>query len=82
MAQNISLMGATYYDVPAVELPKSGGGLATFTDTSDGDAVAGDISSGKKAYVNGTLVVGSASLATATVSGTTLILTNGFPISV
>ncbi len=82
MAQNISLLGATYYDVPAVELPKSGGGLATFMDTSDADAVAGDISSGKMAYVNGALVTGSATTATATVSGTTLILTDGFPVSV
>ena len=45
-------------------------------------AGAGQILNGYKGYVNGTLVVGSAVLATATVSGTTLYLTDGFPISV
>ena len=82
MAQNITLLNADYPDVPAVELPKTGGGTALFYDTtiaSDG-AASGDILDGKMGYVNGTLVTGSASLATATVSGTTLILTNGFPV--
>ena len=32
MAQDISLMGATFSDVPAVTLPKSGGGTAVFVD--------------------------------------------------
>ena len=32
MAQDITLLGATYSDVPAVDLPKSGGGTARFTD--------------------------------------------------
>jgi hypothetical protein len=32
MAQNISLLGANYPDVPAVNLPKTGGGVATFID--------------------------------------------------
>lgn len=35
MAQNITLMGASYSDVPAVNLPKTGGGLATFIDETD-----------------------------------------------
>ena len=47
MAQNISLMGASYADVPAVELPKTGGGTARFTDTSGVTAVASDVASGK-----------------------------------
>ena len=34
MAQDITLMGATYPDVPAVNLPKSGGGTATFYDSA------------------------------------------------
>ena len=50
MAQNISLLGADYPDVPAVQLPKTGGGTATFTDVSDTDAAAGDVRSGKKFY--------------------------------
>lgn len=50
MAQNISLLGATYSDVPAVELPKSGGGTASFTDVTDTTAAASDVASGKYFY--------------------------------
>ena len=32
MAKNITLMGANYPDVPAVDLPKTGGGTARFVD--------------------------------------------------
>ena len=32
MAKNITLMGANYPDVPAVQLPQTGGGVATFYD--------------------------------------------------
>lgn len=35
MAQNITLMGANYSAVPAVQLPKTGGGTATFVDEED-----------------------------------------------
>lgn len=48
MAKNISLLGASYEDVPAVELPQTGGGTALFTDTSGTTATAGDVLSGKK----------------------------------
>lgn len=34
MAKNITLMGANYPDVPAVQLPQTGGGTATFYDIS------------------------------------------------
>lgn len=63
MAQNVTVQGASYSDVPAVVLPKTGGGTATFTDTtiSTNAAAAGDIASGKLAYVNGSLVTGTAS---------------------
>ena len=83
MAQNITLLGATYNDVPAVELPKSGGGTALFYDTTiaTSGASATEILSGYKGYVNGTLITGSAVLATATVTGTTLTLTDGFPVT-
>lgn len=39
MAKNISLLGADYPDVPAVQLPQTGGGTATFYDleVTDGD---------------------------------------------
>lgn len=62
MAQNVTLLGADYPDVPSVILPKTGGGNAEFTDTSisDNAASASDIALGKKAYVNGNLVTGTA----------------------
>ena len=52
MSQNISLMGATYSAVPAVTLPKSGGGSATFTDVTDTTASASDVASGKYFYTS------------------------------
>lgn len=35
MAQNITLLGASYTAVPAVQLPKTGGGTAKFIDEED-----------------------------------------------
>lgn len=59
MSQNITLLGASYTDVPSVQLPKTGGGMASFDDTTDADAVASDILTGKTAYVNGVKLVGT-----------------------
>ena len=50
MAQNITLMGASYSAVPAVTLPKTGGGTASFTDVTDTTAAAPDVASGKYFY--------------------------------
>ena len=74
MAQNVTIAGAAYPDVPSITVPKTDGGSAVFVDTSDADAAAGDIASGKKAYVNGELVTGtgmggSGNLQTKTVTG-------------
>lgn len=52
MAQNVTLMGASYSAVPAVTLPKTGGGTATFTDVSDTTAAAADVASGKYFYTS------------------------------
>lgn len=52
MAQTVRVAGATYSDVPAVELPKSTSGTATFYDVSDTTATAGDVASGKYFYTS------------------------------
>lgn len=52
MAQNITLMGASYSAVPAVTLPKTGGGTASFTDVSDTTATADDVASGTYFYTS------------------------------
>ena len=61
MSQNITLLGASYSDVPSVLLPKTGGGTAQFDDTTiaSNAAAAADIAQGKLAYVNGSLVTGT-----------------------
>ena len=50
MAQDISLLGANYPDVPAVVLPKTGGGSARFTDVGDTTALPEDVAYGKVFY--------------------------------
>lgn len=47
MAQDITLMGASYSAVPGVELPKTGGGTALFTDVTPTTAIADDVADGK-----------------------------------
>lgn len=60
MAQNISLMGANYSAVPAVLLPKQGGGTARFDDATVTTATAGDVVSGTQFIAaNGTITSGS-----------------------
>lgn len=62
MAQSISFLGATYSDVPAVLLPKQGGGTARFDDASVTTAVSSDVASGKLFLASdGTVTTGTAS---------------------
>ena len=53
MAQNVVINGVTYQSVPEVDIPKSGGGTAKFTDIADTTAAAGDVLSGKYFYTSG-----------------------------
>lgn len=72
MAQNVIINGVTYQNCPEVDIPKSGGGTAKFIDTSDANAVSGDMLSGKTGYVNGSKVTGNiASKAAETFTPTT-----------
>lgn len=62
MAQNITLMGASYSAVPAVTLPKTGGGAARFDDATVTTATASDVASGKVFLASdGTITTGTAS---------------------
>lgn len=62
MAQNITIMGASYSAVPAVTLPKTGGGTARFDDATVTTATASDVASGKIFLASdGTITTGTAS---------------------
>lgn len=49
----------TYADVPGVDIPKSGGGMARFFDTSGADVSASDVLTGKTAFGQSGEVAGS-----------------------
>lgn len=60
--QDITLLNATFYDVPAVRLPKASSGYATFTDVTDTTAAAADVAQGKHFYTSsGVRTAGTAS---------------------
>lgn len=62
MAQNVTIMGASYSNVPAVTLPKTGGGTARFDDASVTTATASDVAQGKVFLASdGTITTGTAS---------------------
>lgn len=79
MAQNVTIAGASYSDVPALVCPKTGGGTARFSDASETTAVESDVTSGKRFLgADGEYKTGSASggggasnLVTGTFKGTT-----------
>lgn len=62
MAQNVTIMGASYSNVPAVTLPKTGGGTARFDDATVTTATASDVAQGKVFLASdGTITTGTAS---------------------
>ena len=82
MAQNVIINGVTYSNVPEVNIPKSGGGTAVFTDTSDATLASGDeMLSGKTAYADGTKYTGTIATKTGsdlTASGDTVTVPAGY----
>ena len=77
MAQEVYIAGALFSDVPSISVPDHEGNFHAFTDTSDANATASDIASGKTAYVAGQKVTGIASGGGTTPTGTISITTNG-----
>lgn len=83
MAQNVVINNVTYQNVPEVDIPKSGGGTAKFTDTSDATITGGgQMLSSVTAYgsggtkYTGTITTNSGSDITA--SGDTVTIPAGY----
>ena len=83
MAQNITLLGASYSAVPAVTLPKTGGGTARFDDCSVVTASASDVTSGKIFVASdGTITTGTNSGGGGSLSYDTKTVTaSNYPVS-
>lgn len=50
MGQNVTIAGASYPDVPALDVPKTGGGTARFVDTADDTVTPATLKSGVTAH--------------------------------
>lgn len=63
MAQQVEIAGVLFNDVPYIQCPDGNGVYHQFLDTTiaSNAAAAADIAQGKLAYVNGSLVTGTAS---------------------
>lgn len=63
MAQDVTIAGAIYNDVPSIVIPKSSSGNAIFVDPTPTTAVESDVIAGKSFFLaNGALSTGSASV--------------------
>ena len=82
MAKNVQINGVNYSSVVTVKLPLTADPetFAYFYDTDSGDAAAGDMRNGKKAWVDGAEVTGNVAVksgADLTVSGKTVTVPAG-----
>lgn len=82
MAKNVQINGVDYSNVASVKLPLTAdlGTFAYYYDTDSGDAAAGDMRNGKKAWVDGAEVTGNVAVksgANLTVSGKTVTVPAG-----
>ena len=81
MAKNVTINGVDYASVASVKLPLTDkSGDVYFYDTDSGDAVAGDLRSGKKSWVDGVEITGSVpekTVSSLTVSGKTVTVPAG-----
>jgi len=59
MPQNLRINGVDYPNVPAITVPKTAGGSASFLDTTDATVLASDIATGKTAYARGGKIIGT-----------------------
>ena len=68
MAKNVKINGVDYSNVASVKMPLTADPqtFAMFYDTDSGDATAGEILNGKKAWVDGVEVTGTISTKTST----------------
>lgn len=71
--KNIAYGNETFEGIQTVKLPVIGGGNASYVETSDADAAADDIRSGKTAYVNGVKVTGAHVCSGGGTSGVTML---------
>lgn len=82
MAQDVIINGVVYSDVPEVDIPLEGGGVAEFYDTSDATLTSGSqMLNGYTAYANGTKFTGSIATKSSsdmTVSGGTVTAPAGY----